>query len=72
MKISQVMNKAVTVEEDIKLVEVAKIFSREGIGALVYSKEGKALGIITERDLIKNIDKAKTKKITKKNSLYNH
>jgi CBS domain-containing protein len=64
MKISEVMNKVVSVEEDISLIEAAKVFSKEGIGSLVYIKEGKALGIITDRDLIKQVEHLKKKKIS--------
>ena len=64
MKISEVMNKVVTIDKDIKLIEAAKIFSKEGISSLVLIKKGDAAGIITERDVIKNIDNIKTKKVS--------
>jgi len=64
MKLKDVMNRVVTIEEDVKLIEVAKIFSREGISSLVLIKGGNARGIITERDVIKNVEHLKTKKVS--------
>ncbi|MAG39374.1 hypothetical protein CMI41_00185 [Candidatus Pacearchaeota archaeon] len=54
---SQVMNRVATISANITLQHAAKIMSREGIGSLVLRKNGKAQGIVTERDIIKNIDR---------------
>ena len=64
MKLSEAMNEVVSVEKDIKLVEVAKIFAKEGISSIVLINKGKAKGIITERDIIKNIDNLNKKRIS--------
>ena len=58
---SQVMNRVATISANITLQHAAKIMSREGIGSLVLRKNGKAQGIVTERDVIKNIDKLNKK-----------
>jgi CBS domain-containing protein len=57
MIVSEVMNKVATISKSITLSHAAKIMSREQIGSLVLLKRNKAYGIITERDIIKNIDK---------------
>lgn len=61
MKISNFMNKVVTVEDDLNLLQVAKLFVRERISSLVMIKNNKAVGIITERDVVKNINSLKKK-----------
>jgi CBS domain-containing protein len=57
MIVSEVMNRVATISKNITLRHAAKIMSREGIGSLVLMKGDKAKGIVTERDVIKNIDK---------------
>jgi len=61
MKINNVMNKVVTVNSDLSLLQVAKVLAREKISSLVLIKSGKAVGIITERDIMKNISHLKKK-----------
>ncbi len=61
MKISNFMDKVVTVEDDLNLLQVAKLFVRERISSLVMIKNNKAVGIITERDVVKNINSLKKK-----------
>ena len=58
---SEIMNRVATISSNITLQHAAKIMSREGIGSLVLMKGRKARGIITERDIIKNISKLKNK-----------
>ena len=55
MKISEIMNKAIAVDSDISLKEDAKIMSDRNIGSLIVLKNDKIAGIITEKDVIKNI-----------------
>jgi CBS domain-containing protein len=57
MNVSKMMNPIATIGEDITLKEAAKIMSREGIGSLVLLNKRTPQGIITERDVIKNITK---------------
>jgi|SRR3989344_8033221 len=61
MKISRVMNKAIVVEEDIKLRDAAKLMSEKNIGSLIIMHGEKIIGIITERDIMKNISRLDNK-----------
>lgn len=44
-----------TIEEDESVVKAADIMSQYNIGCLVVTKNGKPIGIITERDLLKRV-----------------
>lgn len=55
MKIENIMNKAVVIDFDTNVKEAAKIMSKRNIGSLVILKNNKIKGIITERDILKNI-----------------
>lgn len=55
MKIKEIMNKAVAVDHNITLKQAAKIMSNKNIGCLIAVKGTKILGILTERDIMKNI-----------------
>jgi len=57
MKVNEVMNRAVVIEENIKLKEAAKIMSEKRIGSLIILRGDKIIGIITESDVLKNISK---------------
>ncbi len=59
MNVKKIMNPIATIGEDVTLKEAAKIMSREGIGSLVLLKKRTPQGIVTERDVIKNISKLK-------------
>ena len=61
MIVSEIMNRVATLSKNVTIQHAAKIMSREGIGSLVLMKGDKARGIITERDIIKNIDKINKK-----------
>ena len=61
MKIKQVMNKALVVEDNLNLKQAAKIMSHKNIGSLIVMKKDKIVGIITERDIIKNVNKLDSK-----------
>lgn len=61
MKISRIMNKAIVVEEDIKLKDAAKIMSAKNIGSLIIMRGDKIVGIITERDIMRNVSKLDSK-----------
>ncbi len=53
MKIRDFMSKDVmTVDENMKVIEVAKIMGEKRIGSVIVTKEGKPYGIFTERDLL--------------------
>lgn len=49
------MNKAIAIEHDISVKEAAKIMSDRKIGSLIALKNNKIAGIVTERDIMKNV-----------------
>ena len=55
MKIKDVMNKVIVIEHDVSVKEAAQIMSNKNIGSLVVLKDNKIVGIITEKDIMKNI-----------------
>ena len=57
MKVSELMKKAVAVDENITLKDSARIMSQKQIGSLIVMKNDKIVGIATERDILKNIDR---------------
>ncbi|MBO8180991.1 MAG: CBS domain-containing protein [Archaeoglobus sp.] len=53
MKIRDFVSKeVVTVDENKKVIDVAKIMGEKRIGSVIVTKEGKPYGIFTERDLL--------------------
>ena len=54
MKIKDIMNKAVTIDQDISLKKASQIMSEKNIGCLIAVKGEKILGIITEKDITGN------------------
>jgi len=61
MKVKEVMNTAVAVDHDISVKEAAQIMSDKNIGSVVAIKKGKILGIVTEKDIIRNVENIKKK-----------
>lgn len=57
MRISQVMKKAYVIDENISAKEAAKIMSHKKIGGLVVIDKDRISGILTERDIIRNLSK---------------
>ena len=55
MKISEIMNRPVIVEDNISLRQAAKLMSEKRVGSLIVTNTKKIVGIITENDVIKNI-----------------
>lgn len=55
MKIKDIMNKAVIIDSNITIKHAAQLMSRLGIGSLILLKGKEIKGIITERDIIKNV-----------------
>jgi len=55
MKVSEIMNKAFVIEENIGLKEAAKIMSDKNIGGLIVMKGEKITGVIAESDILKNV-----------------
>ena len=57
MKISRVMHKVIVVDKDITLKQAAKLMSKKKIGSLILiDKNCEIIGILTERDVLKNVD----------------
>ncbi len=50
------MNRIAIIEEDISLSEAANIMAKEKIGSLVFVTNHKPKGIITESDIVKNVN----------------
>ncbi len=55
-----------TVKEDASIVEIARSMADRGVGACFVERDGKVVGIITERDIVrrvvaKNLDASKTR-----------
>ncbi len=57
MQIKELMKQPYVIDKDISLADAAKLMSSKGIGSLLYVIKGKAKGIITENDLLKNFGK---------------
>lgn len=55
MKIKEIMNKAIAIDHEVSVREAAKIMSNRNIGSLIVLRKNKIAGIITERDILKNI-----------------
>ena len=61
MEVSEIMNKAVVIDSDMTLKQAAGIMSLNGIGCLTFLKDNKIKGIITERDILKNVSHLQNK-----------
>ena len=56
LKVEDVMTREViTVDENATVKEAAKLMDKKGISCLIALKKGRAIGIITERDLLKRV-----------------
>ena len=56
MDVKDVMvDEVITVKADTKVRDAVELMNENEIGCLVVQKEGKPVGIITERDILKNI-----------------
>jgi len=56
MKVQDIMNEVAVIKKDIKLIEIAKIFADENISSLVLIQRKRLKGIVTERDVVRNIE----------------
>lgn len=58
MLIKNFMNKnIVSTGKNSKVYEVAKIMKNEGVGSVLIMEKGKLLGIVTDRDIVVNLEK---------------
>jgi len=55
MRVDEIMNKAIVIDHDVSVKEAAKIMSNRNIGSLIVLKKNKIVGIMTERDVLKNV-----------------
>jgi len=56
LKVSDVMiREVITINENATVKEAAEIMNKFEIGCLIAVRKGKAMGIITERDLLKRV-----------------
>ena len=56
IKVEDVMvREVVTLDENVSAKKAAEIMAQEGVSAIITTSEGKAKGILTERDILKRI-----------------
>ena len=56
LKVDDVMTMdVITIDENASVKEAADIMNQQGISCLIAVRKGKAIGIITERDLLKRV-----------------
>ena len=56
MKAEDVMvREVVTLDENVSVKKAAEIMAQEGVSAIITTSEGKAKGILTERDILKRV-----------------
>jgi CBS domain-containing protein len=56
MRISEIMvRNPVSVPPDTSVVEIAKLMDNKGISSVVLVKDDQAIGIVTERDLVRRV-----------------
>jgi len=55
MKVSEIMHSPVSIEDKVSLKEAAKTMSEKKVGSLIIIHDKKIVGIITENDIITNI-----------------
>jgi CBS domain-containing protein len=73
MRVKEIMNKAIAVDDDISIKQAARIMSNKNIGSLIVMNGKKIAGILTERDILKNLDRGldgKIDKIISRNVIY--
>ncbi len=71
LKVEDVMTREIiTIDENATVKEAAEIMNQNDISCLIAARKGKAIGIITERDLLKRvIVEAKNPRKTKVNEV---
>jgi predicted transcriptional regulator len=61
MKIGEIMHPIKNIESSASVKQAAVMMSEEGIASLIVTKDKKIVGIITEREILKNINKLSSK-----------
>jgi len=68
MKVEEIMKQPFVIEDDISIEEAAKLMDEKKIGSLIFVSGKKVIGIITEKDILANLNKnMKVTKIMTKN-----
>lgn len=49
------VREVVTLDENVSVKEAADIMSQQGINSVIATEKGRAIGIVTERDILKRI-----------------
>jgi len=57
MKVSQVMSKAVVIDDTVTLRHAASVMSKKNIASVVVVKDGKIKGYVSESDVLANLEK---------------
>jgi CBS domain-containing protein len=57
MKVSDVMGKAVVIDNTVSLRDAAKIMSKKNIANVIVVSGGKIKGYVSERDVLSNLEK---------------
>ena len=57
MKVSEIMKKAFVIDENVSLKEAARLMSEKNIGSLIVMNKEKIAGIVTEKDVTKNVSR---------------
>ena len=67
LKVEDVMiEDVITIKADATVLQAAKLMNKNEIGCLIVTRKGRAVGIVTERDLLKRIvSKSRDPKKTK-------
>jgi len=60
MKVKEIMNKAITEDNDIKVRDAAKMMSEKNIGSLILMNNDAIVGIVTDTDILRNVNKLDT------------
>lgn len=56
LKVEDIMvEDVITVDSDVQVMDAVKLMNENEIGCLVVTRRGKAIGILTERDLLKRV-----------------
>lgn len=61
MLVKEIMNKAVVIDRDMSVKEAAKIMTEKNIGCILVTKGERITGIVTEKDIVKNISDSRKK-----------
>lgn len=69
MKVSEIMKKIIVTDKNATVKEIAKIMSSKNVGSVSIVEGGEVIGIITERDVLRNMNRQsdKAEKIMSKN-----